>query len=345
MWKKALAVCLVMITLCGAASAQTISPTTGLPLDGEPVAPMLAVISHAEGSTKVNGKTVKAAGVGKRQAWGGQQADIIYESMLYQDGCSRFLYLYHDALVRGETISAGPVRSVRSVHIELSKAWNAGLIFSAGTERSTPTLADVRERSYSRDREEARPYLPAIKGKKAPDCFSADVNSLHNLMADQTFTGSGFAFTDEKPDDALPSGAEMHITWGDSSVLKSVWSTHLIYDSEAGKYLCFSGKAPLKNFHDASCAEESQLAFDNVIVQHAAHAYPTRMLADVDLSSGGKAVILRGGKRVDAQWVNENGQTKFVDENGNEVPLSRGKTYIAFWDDGCGKLTYQSNSK
>ena len=71
MWKKGLALFIWMVMLMTTASAEIISPTTGRPLDGEPTAPMLAVISHAEGSTKVNGKTVKAAGVGKRQAWGG----------------------------------------------------------------------------------------------------------------------------------------------------------------------------------------------------------------------------------------------------------------------------------
>ena len=42
-----------------------------------------------------------------------------------------------------------------------------------------------------------------------------------------------------------------------------------------------------------------------------------------------------------AQWFNENGQMKFVDEAGKEIPLSRGKTYIALWDESCGELTYE----
>ena len=340
MWKKWMAV-LWMLMLMTTASAEIISPTTGLPLDGEPTAPMLAVISHTFGNTKVNGKTVQAAGVGNRQPWGGQLADIVYESLLYQDGCSRFVYLYHDALVKGEKISAGPIRSVRSVHIELSKAWNAGLIFSAGTDTSTPTLADVWDRSYTLSIDHARPYFENVK-RKAPDCRSADVGGMHGLMENKAFTSAGFAFTDDAPDAALPSGTALHITWGDDRTLKQVWTTHLTYDAESGQYLCFSGKAPLKTFHDATFTEESQFAFDNVIVQYAAHSFPTRMLADVDLLSGGKAVILRGGKRVYAQWVSENGQTKFVDEAGNEVPLSRGKTYIALWDEkGIGELSWE----
>ncbi len=339
MLKKSLILMLLLMVLWTAACAETISPTTGLPLDGEPTAPMLAVISHTEGTTKVNGKTVKAAGVGNRQPWGGQQADIIYESLLYQDGCSRFVYLYHDALVRGEAISAGPIRSVRSVHIELSKLWNAGLIYSAGRDTSTPALPDVWDRCYSLDIDHARPYFENVK-RKAPDCRSADVAGMHSLMKNKAFAGTGFAFTDDAPDTALPSGMELHITWGDDSVLKHVWTTHLTYDAKTGKYLCFSGKAPMKTFHDATFTDESQLAFDNVIVQYARHSFPTRMLAEVDLTSGGKAIVLRGGKMQEVQWVYKNGQTKFVDQAGNEVPLSRGKTYIVFWDEGVGKISW-----
>ena len=60
------------LLLFGSASAQTISPTTGLPIDGEPVAPMLVVISNTEANVAYNGHTAKAQGVGKRQAWGGR---------------------------------------------------------------------------------------------------------------------------------------------------------------------------------------------------------------------------------------------------------------------------------
>lgn len=331
---------LAAVLLAGSACAQSVSPTTGLTLDGEPTVPVIAVISHTFGETKADGKTVQAAGVGKRQAWGAQQADIIYESILYQEGSSRFAYLYHDALVRGEAVSAGPLRSVRDVHIDLSRMWNAGLIFSAGTDSSTPALPEVWARSFSRSKENSKPYIETVKGRKAPDCFSADVSGMHAQLADQTWTASGFAFTDDAPDEALKNGTALHLQWGKES--KQTWTTHLTYDAERNQYLCYSGKAPLKNWHDSTCTQESQLAFDNVIVQYAAHSYPvSQMLPELDLTSGGKAVILRGGKRMEAYWICQNGQTQWVDETGAVLPLSRGKTYIAFWDEGIGSLTLE----
>lgn len=68
---------IVMLLLLGTAFAQNISPTTGLTIDGEPVAPMLVVIGNTEANVEYNGHTTKAQGVGKRQGWGGEQANII----------------------------------------------------------------------------------------------------------------------------------------------------------------------------------------------------------------------------------------------------------------------------
>ena len=70
--KKWLSWMTAALLLFGSSSAQTISPTTGLPIDGEPVAPMLVVISNTEANVEYNGHTTKAQGVGKRQAWGGR---------------------------------------------------------------------------------------------------------------------------------------------------------------------------------------------------------------------------------------------------------------------------------
>jgi len=328
------------IMICfGAAAEEYISPTTGLPLNGEPVAPMLAVISHSFGETEVNAHKVKAAGVGKRQAWGGQQADIIYESILYQPGCSRFVYLFHDALANGEQVEAGPLRSVRDLHIQLSLMWNAGLIYGSGNRLTTPALDELGERSMDSGMEHVRPYITMVR-RMAPDNRSADVTALHGLLTDQTFAGQGFLFTDDAPDAALPAVNELHLQWGEEG--DQTWTTHFAYDEVSGRYLCYTGKAPLKNFHDTAFDQESQLCFDNVIIQYAPISYPvSQMMPQVDLTAGGRALILRGGKLQHGQWVSQNGHICWVDENGNELPLSRGKTYIAVWPDDCEQIEYQ----
>ena len=51
---------IVMLLLLGTASAQNLSPTTGLTIDNESVAPMLVVIGNTEANVEYNGHTTKA---------------------------------------------------------------------------------------------------------------------------------------------------------------------------------------------------------------------------------------------------------------------------------------------
>ena len=76
--KKWLSWMTAALLLFGSASAQTISPTTGLPIDGEPVAPMLVVISNTEANVEYNGHTTKAQGVDRLRRITGIQRIVCF---------------------------------------------------------------------------------------------------------------------------------------------------------------------------------------------------------------------------------------------------------------------------
>ncbi|MBR5547846.1 MAG: hypothetical protein IKU70_12830 [Clostridia bacterium] len=69
MLRKIFAGLFCCLVLMNAASAQIISPTTGLPIAREPVAPMLVVITNTESNVEYNGHTTKAQGVGRADSW------------------------------------------------------------------------------------------------------------------------------------------------------------------------------------------------------------------------------------------------------------------------------------
>lgn len=328
----------LFLMLMGTACAQTISPTTGLPIEGEPVAPMLVVISNTEADVKYNGHTTTAQGVGKRQAWGAQNADIIYEAPLYQDTATRLTYLFHDAIVNGETIDAGPIRSPRILHVQLTQMWKGGLIYASGYEgnvRLIPELADIRDVAFSDDAALKEPYINRVQNR-APDHRSADVRAIHGLMPDTRFQADPLVFTDEKPSDDLPNATEIKLTWG----TKKRFFSRFAYDEEAGKYQWYSNKVPMKTWTDASRTEETELFFDNVIVQHVPVAFPSsRLQPESDFSAGGRAQILTNGKLIEAKWINQNGRIHYTDENGHDIPLKRGKTYVAIWPDDLNQIT------
>ncbi len=331
--KKWLSWMTAALLLFGSASAQTISPTTGLPIDGEPVAPMLVVISNTEANVEYNGHTTKAQGVGKRQAWGGQLADIIYEAPLYRDDYTRLTYLFHDALVNGETVQAGPIRSVRSIHVQLTQAWSGGLIYGnglSGNMRGVPMLEEIQDVAFSDGEALTRELITPVLKVKAPDHRSADVNAVHALLPDQQFKADALAFTDALQGDDLPAATDFRLNWG----TEKRFFSRFVYDGEQQTYQWYSNKVPRTNWTDATRTEEVALTFANVIVQHVPFSFPdNRLVAETDLSGGGRAQIAMGGRLVEAQWINRNGSIHYVDENGEDIPLMRGQTYIAIWPD------------
>lgn len=48
-----------------------------------------------------------------------------------------------------------------------------------------------------------------------------------------------------------------------------------------------------------------------------------------------------GGRLLEAQWINRDGRIHYVDENGQEIPLQRGKTYVAIWPDHSDEIVFK----
>lgn len=116
---------LLAALLCAAAPARAqVSPTTGAEVPSGRFLPVLVSVGHGYGTARADGKNVQAAGAGKVALWGLQQADIVYESLLYRDeqknaASTRLTLLFSDALIRGEAVECGPVRSLRDASASL----------------------------------------------------------------------------------------------------------------------------------------------------------------------------------------------------------------------------------
>lgn len=128
---------LLAALLCMAASAcAQSSPTTGCEVPPGHFLPVLVSVGYGYGTARINGKNVQAAGAGKVALWGMQQADIVYESLLYRDekkdaASTRLTLLFSDALIRGEAVKCGPVRSLREVSVSLREEWQGALVFGS----------------------------------------------------------------------------------------------------------------------------------------------------------------------------------------------------------------------
>lgn len=323
---------LFTILTANVATAETISPTTGLPIPGDAMAPVMTVISYANGKGKVNGKTIEAPGIGKQQNWGGMQADIVFESMLYEIGWSRLVFLFHDALVRGEDINVGPVRSLRQVPVILADTWNAGLACRA----SYPYAQLTRDRCNGYLFEHGNPgydhVMMQVKGRKMPENINADVNGISDMMIDAPQAPAMWTFADQSDIDNaqqimnLSFVTPADLKWGEKG-----HTTSFHYDPETNQYSWFANGAPMKSWLDLSFAEEKAYLFDNVIVLYAEHSFMTPMLpeAAMDEGSSGAAFVYNNGTVQNGKWCMQNGLLLLQDEDGIDLLLTPGKSYVA----------------
>lgn len=297
--------CILLCLLISPAAAECISPTTGLPIPSQPTAPIIASVSN-----------------GKVQPWGSELADIIYESLIYETGTTRFAFLFHDELVKGTHVETGPVRSPREVHAQLMKEWRAGLIAngsSRGNQAVAPGLKDNGGWFLNTYDGRGRECSYRVRGKKAPDNMNANISAVRMVLPAHTFEADGFAFG--PVDDALPQAGMIHLEWGES------------------------GKDSVFFYKDGAYIRDGwNGSYANVIVQWVDYAYMGR--ADrtaLPVPGGGEAVIFTGGKVIHGRWEKNSADAKtfFLDENGAEIRICTGRTFIAQIPVKSGQMRYQ----
>lgn len=329
------------------------SPVTGLPYDTSArYMPILVQISNPSDTVKINGKKVTAAGIGDRAPWSGQYADIVYEGILYRTGQTRITFLYSDSLADGEPTSAGPVRSARMAHVYLRQMWGGGIAFEGGPRQTGNNVFDeLRElgaydngTAFYAGSSDAKEYSYRVPGVTRLEAVTVDPVKMQSLIPSTTVaTPHPFLFSDVSPyTDGYDLAYTINLDWGHKDFI-----SHFYYDEAENLYLRYMGVAPYMTFaaaEDRSEENMEQLSFSNVIIQRVEYEYnkgdSTQPLM---VSMGqGNADIFIGGRYIPGYWLREDkdSRTIYFDENGNEIQLTPGKTYIALMPNSA-LLTYQ----
>jgi hypothetical protein len=316
------------------------SPTTGLSWAGVYL-PMLVQISVAEGSVKVNNKTVKAAGIGSRAPWGGAYADVVYEGILYRDGATRMSFLFSDSLDEGLPLSVGPVRSARIGHVLLREEWQSGIVYHGGPRKEENNIAAMFEDLGASDLgvlfntqvPSWAAFAQRVKGLKGPDNLSADVVGLRNqIPTNYTAAPHAFLFADASPyTEGYDMAYNINLDWGHVK-----WVSHFVYDEAENLYFRYSGDAPFLSYASADDLTEENatwMSFANVIIQRVTYEYTnnSKIMPVMQSVGKGNADIFIGGRYIAGYWIRESieSPTVFYDNLGNELQFTRGKTYIA----------------
>ena len=317
------------------------SPTTGMPWSDSLYQPMIVQISNPSATVTFNDEKHTFGGLGPRAPWGGQYADIVFEGILYRTGETRVSFLVSDAFEEGQPLSMGPVRSARIGHVLLQQEWDAGLVFGGGPRKEGNDITQLLTDSGARDAglvfnvvdtNDWKEFSSRTKGVRAPDNLDANVVGLRGTIPATTVAvPRPFLFSDLSPYvDGYEFAYNIGMDWGHERYV-----SHFYYDEMENIYLRYSGTAPYMSFVSAQDREEEnqeQLSFSNVIIQRVHYDYVNnnKLMPDMKSIGQGNADIFIGGRYIPGYWVRKtvDDPTVFFDDKGNELVLTRGKTFI-----------------
>lgn len=325
------------------------SPTTGQPWEDDYL-PMIVQIGNSPASQKIKGRSIKSAGIGKCAPWGGQYADIVFEGIIYRTGATRMAFLFSGSFVGGQPVGGvGPVSSARIGHMLLREEWQSGFIYSYADPYEDNLIKELFRQSGADERAvlfnllggDLLEYKNRVAGLEPPDNYNVDVVGMRSLVP-TTYVSQPrpFLFADESPyASEYEIASTIHLDWGSKEYI-----SHFKYDEAENLYERFCGQgvkeakwAPYMTFasaEDLSAENKEQMLFANLIIQRIEYEYAddnSFKPSYVQSIGKGNADIFIGGRYIPGYWVRKSIQdpTVFYDEQGNELLLNRGKTFIA----------------
>ena len=257
-----------------------------------------------------------------------KQAEVVYEAIA-EGGITRFLALYQ----QNKPQLIGPVRSVRMYYVDWVAPYNASVAHVGG---SAAALAEVRNGNY-RDIDQFfnSAYYWRATDRYAPHNVYTSFEKLDALNASKQYTTSNFTAWPRQDGKAAETPSATSIGINFSSAL---FNTHYDYDAQSNTYLRSVGG-------EASNDREQGRIAPNVVI--AMKVNMSLVMEDgyresITTTGNGEADIFQNGTITKAEWhkASRAGSITFTDENGNEIKLNRGQTWIAAVPTSTGSVTW-----
>ena len=272
--------------------------------------------------------------------WGVASADITYELPIQADGSTRSLALF----MTDHPDSAGPIRSARVPMASLREMWGGTYCFygyQGGRDKNNVKEWALANSEAGRF---AHPYylngmtknsswFPRSSDEHHVAPYNVRLN-MDAVLADGPAKANihPFRFTDEP----LMRGEDVNGLVISYKATSPAYVTAYQYNEATGLYDRYRNGVP---YIDANTRESC--AYANVIVIRTdvswASNNPSRPV--IRLHGEGVCEIFQSGRYIRGTWARESTETKslnhrmvFLDENGNELPMQRGKTFIQIVD-------------
>ena len=262
--------------------------------------------------------------VNARPQSGPQNADAVVE-VLVEGGMTRFINIFYQS----DTTYHGPIRSARPTDPTVLRPLGGVLVASGATGGLIPEIIDMGVPVIT----DRRPDYFRITSRKAPHNLYADTNKLKS-----TAISKGYRKTNT-PQPLFPWGEPSFNNWKPNTYLT------LTFSGYTETTWTWNGSNYVRTYYDAYKNQKrdnvhywsdingntGQISFKTVIALFCEPYVHPLQLPSVKTVGEGRAIILHGGKMLDAKWKRGSNLDPFhiVDNNNNILYVPKGKVWIS----------------
>ena len=255
---------------------------------------------------------------------GPQNADAVVE-VLVEGGMTRFINIFYES----DTTYHGPIRSARPTDPTVLRPLDGVLVASGATGGLIPEILDIGVPVIT----DRRPEYFRISSRKAPHNLYADTFKLKNIAISKGYKKSN------NPQPLFPWGDPNINSWANGKNLT------LKFSSQTSTTWSWNGSSYVRTYYDAYKGSSSgnvhnwinqngttgQISFPTVIALLCEPYIHPLQLPSVKTVGEGRAIIMHGGKMLDAKWKRGSNLDPFhiVDSNGNTLYIPKGKPWIS----------------
>ena len=287
------------------------SPVNGLPM---PTNANNSIVIGIKNDNNINA----------RPQSGPESADAVFE-VLVEGGMTRFINIFYQS----DTNYHGPIRSARPTDPTVLRPLGGVLVASGATGGLIPEIQDMGVPVIT----DRRPDYFRISSRKAPHNLYADTSLLKS-----TAISRGFKKVDN-PQPLFPWGDPSFQNWSNNSYLTLTFSNY------TKTTWTWNGNSYDRTYYDAYKNQRNdnphywidvngnsnQISFKTVIALFCEPYIHPLQLPSVKTVGEGRAIILHGGKMIDAKWKRGSNLDPFhiVDSNNNILYVPKGKVWIS----------------
>ncbi|ATP41970.1 hypothetical protein CSE16_19155 [Solibacillus sp. R5-41] len=250
------------------------------------------------------------------------QADVVYE-MLAEGDVTRFLALYQSKIPE----SIGPIRSARSYFIDIAKGLDAFYI-AHGYSPEAKSMLDRKVVEGINGMKYDGIYFKRSSERRAPH---NSYISGENVLAGAEKIGASLLYQKKvsypfyEGEDSVKIGtqaSEVAINYSTNGKFNSQY----VFDSEANSYTRFSA-----NVQTVDYVTQQPIELANVLFFEMPHqTIDNEGRREINIKGGGNAYVFQGGMMREVKWKNTDGFLIAIEEDGSEVKLVPGQTWVHF---------------